>query len=68
MIEGLFRGDKVKERPYYQKYAPTVDWEWMLVLGVVMNWYKRCIRFILKLGWAECCADFAENKIAWEAL
>jgi uncharacterized membrane protein YedE/YeeE len=37
MIERLFRGAKVKEKPYYQKFAPTVDWEWMLVLGVVIG-------------------------------
>ena len=37
MIERLFRGDKVKGKPYYQKFTPTVDWEWMLVLGIVMG-------------------------------
>ena len=37
MIERIFRGAKVKEKPYYQKFAPTVDWEWMLVLGVVIG-------------------------------
>ncbi len=37
MIERLFRGNKVKDRPYYQKYASTIDWEWMLVLGVVIG-------------------------------
>ncbi len=37
MIERLFRGAKVKEKPYYQKFAPTVDWEWMLVVGVVIG-------------------------------
>ena len=37
MIERLFRGAKVNQKPYYQKFAPTVDWEWMLVLGVVIG-------------------------------
>jgi uncharacterized membrane protein YedE/YeeE len=37
MIERLFRGAKVKEKPYYQKFAPTVDWEWMLVLGIIIG-------------------------------
>ena len=37
MIERLFRGTKVKEKPYYQKFSPTIDWEWMLVLGVVIG-------------------------------
>ncbi len=35
MLEGLLRGPTVRKRPYYQKFPPEVDWEWMLVLGVV---------------------------------
>ena len=34
MIETLFRGDKVKEKPYYKKFPPIIEWEWMLVFGV----------------------------------
>jgi len=37
MIERIFRGAKVKEKPYYQKFTPSIDWEWMLVLGVVIG-------------------------------
>lgn len=37
MIEGLFRGAKVREKPYYKLFAPEIDWEWMLVLGVVFG-------------------------------
>ncbi len=37
MIEKLFRGKKVDENPYYQKIAPVIEWEWMLVLGVVLG-------------------------------
>jgi len=37
MIERLFRGSKAVERPYYVKFAPTVDWEWMLVIGVIVG-------------------------------
>jgi len=38
MIEGWFRGkDKVKERPYFQQFAPVIEWGWMLVLGVVIG-------------------------------
>lgn len=37
MIEKLFRKNKVKQNPYYQKFTPTVDWEWMLVLGVIIG-------------------------------
>ncbi len=37
MLERLVRGKKVLKKPYYQKFAPVVDWEWMLVVGVVIG-------------------------------
>jgi len=37
MIEKLFRGAKVGKKPYYKKFAPSVDWEWMLVLGAFIG-------------------------------
>jgi uncharacterized membrane protein YedE/YeeE len=37
MVERIFRGGKVSRRPYFQKFAPVLDWEWMLVAGVVVG-------------------------------
>jgi len=37
MVERLFRGSKVAEKPYYKKFTPTVDWEWMLVIGILVG-------------------------------
>jgi uncharacterized membrane protein YedE/YeeE len=37
MIEKLFRGSKVKEQAYYKKVSPSVDWQWMLVLGIFIG-------------------------------
>lgn len=37
MGEKLMRGDKVNDKPYYKKFVPKIDWEWMLVLGVVVG-------------------------------
>lgn len=37
MIEKLFRGQKVETRPYYQEVRPVVDWQWMLVLGMIVG-------------------------------
>lgn len=37
MFEKLFVGKKVLEEPYYQKYKPVVEWQWMLVLGIVIG-------------------------------
>lgn len=34
MLERLIRGAKVREKPYYKKFTPEIDWEWMLVLGI----------------------------------
>ncbi|MGA1840796.1 MAG: YeeE/YedE thiosulfate transporter family protein [bacterium] len=37
MIERLFRGAAVMDKPYYKKFVPSVDWEWMLVVGIVIG-------------------------------
>ncbi|NLW51702.1 MAG: YeeE/YedE family protein [Candidatus Brocadiaceae bacterium] len=37
MIEKLFRGEKAAGRPYYRKFTPEIDWEWMLVLGIILG-------------------------------
>lgn len=37
MIERLFRGKKVEQKPYYQKIGLKIDWQWMLVLGIVIG-------------------------------
>ena len=34
MVEKVFRGPKVQEKPYYQENKPGIDWEWMLVVGL----------------------------------
>jgi uncharacterized membrane protein YedE/YeeE len=37
MIERLFRGRKVLEKPYFVKVPPVIDWYWMLVAGVFVG-------------------------------
>jgi len=37
MIEKLFRGKKVDSKPYYRKVTLVVDWQWMLVAGIVIG-------------------------------
>lgn len=39
MIEKLFRGKKVDLKPYYQKDKLAVDWQWMLVVGIIIGSY-----------------------------
>jgi uncharacterized membrane protein YedE/YeeE len=37
MFEQLVRGRKVRDMAYYRQFAPEIDWEWMLVLGIVLG-------------------------------
>ncbi|MBN1465254.1 YeeE/YedE family protein [candidate division KSB1 bacterium] len=37
MIERMVRGKKVDSKPYYQKIKLKVDWQWMLVVGIVIG-------------------------------
>ena len=37
IIEKLFRGEKVGLKPYYQRIGLVVDWQWMLVGGIIIG-------------------------------
>jgi uncharacterized protein len=37
MIEKAFRGKGVEQKPYYQRFKPAIDWQWMLVAGMVVG-------------------------------
>jgi len=37
MVEKVFRGASVAVKPYYRKYEPVIDWEWMLVFGILFG-------------------------------
>ncbi len=37
MLETFIRGGKVAEKAYYKKFSPSIDWEWMLVLGIFIG-------------------------------
>ncbi len=43
MLEKLFRGDRVQEKAYYQRFVPTIDWEWMLVVGLIVGAFTSAI-------------------------
>lgn len=43
MIEKIFRGKKVHEKPYYQQFAPAIDWEWMVVIGIIAGAFLSSI-------------------------
>lgn len=66
MIEKLFRGKQVEDKPYYQEVKPTVDWQWMLVAGMVVG---ALISSLLSgdFGWqwipAQWAAAFGTNAL-----
>jgi uncharacterized membrane protein YedE/YeeE len=66
MIEKLIRGKQVEDKPYYQEVKPTVDWQWMLVAGMVVG---ALISSLLSgdFGWqwipAQWAATFGTNTL-----
>ncbi|MBN2264969.1 MAG: YeeE/YedE family protein [Candidatus Aminicenantes bacterium] len=52
MIERLFRGRKVLDKAYYKEFAPRVDWEWMLVVGIILGAFTSAkLSGQFKLDW-----------------
>lgn len=37
MLEKLFRGKKVENKLYFQEVQPKIDWQFMLVIGIVIG-------------------------------
>lgn len=37
MIEQFLTGRPVKNQPYYQLFPAKIDWEWMLVIGIIIG-------------------------------
>jgi uncharacterized membrane protein YedE/YeeE len=37
MVEKIFRKEEVMLNPYYRKFPPAIDWQFMLVLGIVIG-------------------------------
>ncbi|MGC9308963.1 MAG: YeeE/YedE thiosulfate transporter family protein, partial [Thermoplasmatota archaeon] len=43
IIEKLVRGRNVEKKRYYQTFVPKVDWEMMLLLGIVLGAFLSSI-------------------------
>jgi len=37
MLERVLRGRKVLDEPYWKTTVPVVDWQWMLLVGIVIG-------------------------------
>jgi hypothetical protein len=43
MIENFITGGKAAQRPYYKKIKLKINWQWMLVVGVVIGSFLSAI-------------------------
>ena len=43
MIEEMMVGEKARKRPYFEKIKLKIDWQWMLVIGVVIGSFISAI-------------------------
>ncbi len=66
MIENFVTGGKADQRPYYKKIKLLINWQWMLVLGVVLgSFLSALISGDLQFGvwvpslWASAFGDSA---------
>ncbi len=37
MLEAVFAPEKVESMPYFIEKTPTIDWQWMFVLGILLG-------------------------------
>lgn len=37
MVEMMIRREATQKKSYYQKFVPKIDWQWMLVLGLIIG-------------------------------
>lgn len=52
ILESFIRGKKVENRRYFQEFAPKIDWEWMLVFGIVVGSFSSSIlsgQFVIEI-------------------
>ena len=66
MIEKVLRGSRVVEKPYYKKFPPVIEWEWMLVFGIIVGAFASS-KFSgqFQLNWVPPFWTAAMDKGAW---
>jgi uncharacterized protein len=69
LLENKVRGGKVLEKEYYRKFTPTVDWQFMIVPGIVIGAFISSFLsgtfgfFIVPPLWAEQFGNSAVLRI-----
>lgn len=48
MIESVISRQKAENMPYYRKIPPTIDWQWMLIIGTMIG---AALSAYLSGGW-----------------
>ncbi len=43
ILEGFVRDKGFEDRDYFQKFVPKIEWEWMLVFGIVIGSFISAI-------------------------
>ena len=43
MVESALSRRKTEQMPYYQKVTPMVDWQWILIIGLIIGASSRLI-------------------------
>lgn len=52
MIERLFRGNNILDKPYYKEVPPVVTWDWILLFGVFAGAFLSAkLSGSFKIGW-----------------
>jgi uncharacterized membrane protein YedE/YeeE len=66
MFEMMLRGQKILARPYFRKFIPTIDWEWMVVAGVVVGAYLSArLSGTFRADWVPSLWEQAVGSRAW---
>ncbi len=69
LIEQLIRGRKVQEKEYYRKFPPRIDWQFIIVPGIVIGAFISSFLsgtfgfFIVPPFWAAQFGDSAVLRI-----
>ncbi|MDD3407253.1 MAG: YeeE/YedE thiosulfate transporter family protein [Methanomicrobium sp.] len=66
MLRMAVSKEGIDKNPYYQKYKPEIDWQWMLVLGIVIGAFiSSYISGVFELTWVpeSFAKKFGDNPL-----
>ena len=66
MIERVFRGERVRDRPYFQKVTPSVGWDTMLIVGILIGSFLSAqLSGDFRLQWVPSLWADTFGSVAW---